>query len=140
LQIQNVPVGDILNPKSLNHPIDRLLSADLDRILLNLKFRPDIFELFVLLHFNSVVDLNMIFDQLLLHSEIVLLHGKFDLVAEFIMLLLHALLGLFNFVFALELNAFDFSSEHTGDVALFLNIALLGLGPLLLLARPFIRV
>ena len=55
-----MPVGYILNPKSLNHPIDRLLSADLDRILLNLNFRPDIFELFVLLHFNSVVDLNMI--------------------------------------------------------------------------------
>ena len=55
------------------------------------------------------------------------------------MLLLHALLGLFDFVFAFELNAFDFSSKHTGDITLF-TVALLGLGPLLLLARPFIRV
>ena len=134
-----MPVGDVLNPQSLNDPVNIHLISDLDWILLDLDFWLDEFDLFVLLHFDSVADLDMVFGQLILNCEEVLLHGEFDLIAKFIMLFLHTLLGLFDFVFALELNALNFGCEHAGDVALF-AVALLGLGSLVMLGGPIVRV
>lgn len=132
--MEEVLVGDVLNPQSLDYPIDRHLAVEpCLGLLLSLVFSILLEEgacadPLMLLLLNLFGDLDVTVDQLPLHESQMLVHVPGSLHFELFHLVAEGLLRLFDFILALKLNAFHFCGDYARVVLLGAPLTLPGPG------------